>query len=212
MTLEHQRIQYHIETLSDMYYMEDTLIFSYHIEYLLYDTAIGGFVSRNNRNLRQAQVQQSYAVNTAYEKALRSYLEGTLTIPYEYRVSITVTMNASFVFSHYVDTYSYLGELQGYTIRTSFTDDTRNGQSRGICSFMSQQGCLTCISNTIVQQIQNSEQIERYFPNYETLVPQTFEISDFYVVPEGVIVFFGIEEIAPYSEGIITFTIPFNAC
>ena len=49
-----------------------------------------------------------------------------------------------------------------------------------------------------------------YFEDVNDLVKENFNEKNFYIVPEGVVIFFQHNEIAPYSSGIRTFLIPFQ--
>jgi hypothetical protein len=62
----------------------------------------------------------------------------------------------------------------------------------------------------IVAQIMESPDI--YFDNYEELVEQTFNENSFYFTPEGVVIYFQLYHIAPYSSGIREFLLPYNKC
>ena len=61
------------------------------------------------------------------------------------------------------------------------------------------------INHQIASQIENGE--NQYFDNYCQLVQENFRLENFYIVSEGVIIFFNQYEIAPYSSGIPTFKI-----
>lgn len=207
-----QKLDYDILALEDILYINEVPIFKYQLEYLQFNSEIPGFKELNEKNLREVQQRQSYALNTLYENAVQGYLRGTQGLPYEYDSIVHVTMNQDGIFSAYVEEYMYNGGAHGLTTRFSFTYDTKTGSNRSICSFMKKTGCLTCISNNIVNQIHNSPQVDQYFPNYAELVPQSFLAEDFYVTPNGVVVYFGLYEIGPYVLGIQEFTIPFDAC
>jgi len=57
---------------------------------------------------------------------------------------------------------------------------------------------------------QISETPEIYFENTCNLVLDTFNPKSFYLVPNGIVIFFGQYDIAPYSSGIRTFTINYK--
>ncbi|MFV0394428.1 MAG: DUF3298 domain-containing protein [Coprobacillaceae bacterium] len=207
-----QGLDYDVLVLEDTIYLSNVEVFKYRLEYLQFRVGTPAFDALNQRNLREVQTRKSYAMNTLYGNAVQAYLRGSKGLPYEYDSKIIVTMNQDNVFSAYLEEYVYTGGAHGNTTRQPFTYDTKTGQNRTLCSFMKQEGCLTCISNNIINQIRTSGQENQYFSNYADLVPQTFEAKEFYVKPDGVVVYFGLYEIAPYASGIREFTIPFNAC
>lgn len=205
-------IEYVILSVQDSYYLNDTLIFKYRLEYLEFDPRAPGAEALNKKMYRDVLDRQAYAINTIYGDAVQAYLRGGEALPYEYMSKIYVTMNQDNIFSSYEEEYVFNGGAHGNTTLTSFTYDTQTGEIRTLCSFMQKSSCLTCISNNIIEQIKDSENESDYFPNYAQLIPQSFEAQDFYVTPEGVVIYFGLYEIGPYVLGIQKFTVPFDAC
>jgi len=50
-----------------------------------------------------------------------------------------------------------------------------------------------------------------YFDDYEKNVANYFNPKSFYLVPDGIVIYFQQYEIAPYASGIPQFTIPYSA-
>ena len=50
-----------------------------------------------------------------------------------------------------------------------------------------------------------------YFEDYKNLVEENLNMDNFYLSKEGLVIYFGLYEIAPYVSGIRTFTIPYTA-
>lgn len=207
-----QHCNYEILKLQDEYYLHDTKIFSYYIEYLKFNVGTPGFEEINFKNENQAKKRQGYAVNTLYGNAVQSYLRGNSGLPYEYSGTVRITENDGTIISGYLDEYIYTGGAHGGTFRIPYTHDGRTGEKKNICDFMSTDDCQRCIIDDIINQIETGGQSSLYFPNYKDLVKQSFNTENFYVTPQGVVVFFKQYDIAPYSSGIRTFIIPFNAC
>lgn len=205
-------LKYEVVTLQDEYYLNNTEVFMYHIEYLKFYSHIRAFHLLNEKNLKEAKTRQSYAMNTLYGNAVQSYLRGSKGLPYEYSVHYRVTENNQNVISGYADEYMYTGGAHGTTYRKGFTYDAKTGKRKQLCDFMANKNCEECIINLIIEKISTSGQTSLYFPNYADLVRKTFDKNNFYMTPHGVVVFFKQYDVAPYSSGIRSFVLPINAC
>ena len=64
------------------------------------------------------------------------------------------------------------------------------------------------INRQIAADIKNDNNV--YFDDYTELVKENFNVKNFYLTDEGVVIYFQLYEIAPYVSGIRTFTIPFT--
>jgi hypothetical protein len=51
-----------------------------------------------------------------------------------------------------------------------------------------------------------------FFPNYSALIRSTFDKNNFYLAPDGLIIFYQQYDIAPYSSGIREFLLPYDNC
>ena len=208
--MEH-RLDYEILVLGSTFYKDGKEIFSYYIEYLKFDKDTPEFNQINLKNYQDALARQAYAVHQLYQYALQDYALGA-SLPYVYISCVHITMNQNGIFSGYFENYMYSGGAHGNLIRTAFTFDSQTGKPRTLCSFMKQPNCLPCITQYIIQQIRNSGHESDYFSDYVTLVPQTLHAENFYIKPQGVVVFFEHYDIAPYVSGIKEFVIPFYYC
>lgn len=47
----------------------------------------------------------------------------------------------------------------------------------------------------------------KYFENYCELVLETFRLENYYIIPNGIVIYFQQYDIAPYSSGIPIFYI-----
>ena len=59
---------------------------------------------------------------------------------------------------------------------------------------------------------QIAENPEIYFDNYEQLIVENFQESNFYTTSEGIVIYYQQYDIAPYSSGIREFLIPYSFC
>ena len=62
----------------------------------------------------------------------------------------------------------------------------------------------------IIRQIEYSENKDDYFYGVASLVRKYFNENNFYITPEGFVIYYPLYSIAPYYTGIQTFTIPFS--
>jgi len=205
-------LDYEILSVGHTFYKNGIKLFTYYLEYLNLIGNTPALVEMNKKNFLEALRRQTYAVNQLYVEAQEAYNTGSEAFPYEYDSRIHVTMNQNNVFSGYLEEYIFTGGAHGNTTREAFTYDSHTLEAKTLCSFMKEENCLPCISENIIQQINYSGHIDDYFPEYKSLVPQTLNAENFYIAPEGVIVYFDLYSIAPYVSGIKEYIIPMNSC
>lgn len=131
---------------------------------------------------------------------------------YEAVVDYEVTFQQDCTLSLYYDQYTYTGGAHGSTVRKSDTWDLKTGQNLPMRRFFSRYlDYRNYVIKSIIAQIEQQNQNGQgtYFEDYETNVMQEMNINSFYLVPEGVMVYFQQYDIAPYSSGIVEFLIPF---
>lgn len=132
--------------------------------------------------------------------------------PFEAYTTFTVTFNRNCAISLYFDQYEYTGGAHGITIRSSDTWHLQKSKKIELKElFPFHDDYKTYIINTINKQI--TEQIAQgnniYFENYTQLVQETFKENSFYLTSSGVVIYFQQYDIAPYSSGIVEFTIEY---
>lgn len=117
-------------------------------------------------------------------------------------------LNACIV-SLYFDRYEYTGGAHGNTVRTSQTWNLKT------CSVIRLQQMVRCqpdyktyILKRVGAQIRRNPDI--YFENYNELIAQTFDENNFYITPRGIVIYYQLYDIAPYSSGIREFLIPWG--
>lgn len=126
-----------------------------------------------------------------------------------------VTYNRDCVVSLWIDRYEYTGGAHGNTVRTSNTWNLRCGCRMKLEQMFTlpadYKDCLTAfINGRIAAQIAAGENV--YFQDYKTKVAKAFDPENFYLTPQGIVIFFPLYTIAPYAAGIRTFTLPYGAC
>lgn len=164
--------------------------------------------------VQQGRVRELFCLATGEIAAAQKQEDDKRQIPrYDLDVSFQTTFNQSCVLSLYFDQYEFTGGAHGNTVRCS---ETWNLQ-RGCCMllrdlFVRPINCKTYIVEQVNKQI--AEQMEAgndiYFDDYACLTNRYFNERNFYLSPEGVVVYYQQYEIAPYVVGIPTFTIPYS--
>ena len=145
-----------------------------------------------------------------YPEAVRARAAGASALPYEAVSNFKATFAAMCLLSLYLDTYEFTGGAHGNTIRLAQTWDIQTGERIRLCALFPMR---TDCEGYLLQQIQ--EQISRrpneFFEDAGQLAVQYFDPERFYLTSDGIEIYYGQYEIAPYSSGMPTFTIPYDA-
>lgn len=192
------------------------VILTYKIEYpqMTYSIYKEGKEIFNYDNRKKAMELEQYVKTDLYENAKELYeynvANGYPVMVYEVIAEYTITYNEDFIVSLYQDEYQFTGGAHGNTIRSSQNWDLRVGKRLPLCYFYPKNpyyviDILKQINSQIKKQIE--EGINQYFENYCELVLETFRLNSYYVVPNGIIIYFQQYDIAPYSSGIPIFFI-----
>lgn len=169
------------------------------------------------------------SVNRYYSRAARQFLRYIETELYrmaveEYRAALQngypvrvfdviqtykVTYNMSCILSLYFDRYVYTGGAHGVTGRSSQTWDLQRNRQIALgelfrCDTDMKEYLMGCIEGQI------AEQPDIYFEDYSNLIAENFREENFYCKPGGVVIYYQLYDIAPYSSGIRTFLIPYD--
>lgn len=202
----------------DMYYKEH-LILTYSIKYPQFiSDKFRLFLAKLNLYYKtQATLFQRVQISKLYQTAIDDYeysvTNGFPIHQYEVIVEYTLTYNENCTLSLYFDRYEFTGGAHGMTYRNSDTWDLTRGRRMNLEDFFPQhKDFMEFVQNEINRQIaadiENDNNI--YFDDYTDLVKENFNVKNFYVTDEGVVIYFQLYEIAPYVSGIRTFTIPFS--
>lgn len=164
----------------------------------------------NSYNFQRALELQNRAENELYNEAVELYRynkeNGYPIMVYEIVEKYNVTYNNNCVISLYSDEYIYTGGAHGNTVRTAQTWKLNLGRQLQLCEFFKENPYfLKDIFNEIIEQIQKDPDI--YFDDYCTLMLSTFNPESFYLTDDGLVIYYGQYDIAPYSSGIREFQI-----
>lgn len=158
-----------------------------------------------------------YATNTLYNQAMDTYKDSLKNnYPfhgYEAYMQYTITYNDNCFLSLYADEYEFTGGAHGNTIRTSNTWELCAGESVYLyCFFKANKDYTNMIIEEIIAQAEENlkENSLIYFDDYGELIIKNFNPENFYMSPEGITIFYQQYDIAPYSTGIVEFTIPYE--
>ena len=154
--------------------------------------------------------------NYLYKLAIKRYNE-TLDndypfFIYEAYMEYTITYNENCFLSLYYDKYEFTGGAHGMTIRASNTWELCLGTHLPLSSFFWPG---TDFRHLLVDEmIRQAEPIQRnegiYFDDYKSLINENFNEDSFYLSPSGITIYYQQYDIAPYSTGIVEFTIPYS--
>lgn len=171
----------------------------------------------NNQIRMQVDEYIIYATNILYAQAVNTYMDSLENnFPfhaYEAYMEYTITYNDNCFLSLYTDIYEFTGGAHGNTTRISNTWDLCSGENIYLYYFFDP---YTDYIHLITQEIiaQAGENLKEnpgiYFDNYKDLIIKNFNPDSFYMSPSGITIYYQQADIAPYSTGIVEFTIPYT--
>jgi hypothetical protein len=206
----------------NLYYNKENLI-TYRIEYPQFFSPI----YQNNLN-RINLCLKNKAFNlqrTCYKKLFAiaiDFYEFSVKHNYHIRkfeilLTFKVTFNQDCAISLYFDEFEYLGGAHGLTTRTSYTWDIRDGERILLCDLFNDginfHGyIINSIDNQIKLQLLYDGNNYIYFDDYNKNVAINFNNNNFYLIksPIGIVLYFQLYDIAPYSMGICEFFMTYD--
>ena len=193
---------------------ENTVVLKYHIEYpeivMDWQQNRNGIKKFNDYNLKMALQTQQKAENELYKEAIELYKynkeNGYPQMMYELYREYKITLNQENAVSMYIDEYIFSGGAHGTTTRTSQTWNLMLGKMVELYElYPNEPYFLLDILRKINREI--SENIEIYFADPYPLVVEYFNPESYYIDNGKVVIYFQQYDIAPYSSGIIEFTL-----
>lgn len=201
-----------------MYY-KNQIIMKYTIKYPQFFSAhFQVFLDKLNSFYRtRAVMYERSNIMNLYQMAMVEY-EYSITNNFPVRqfeayVDYQVTYNQNCALSLYFDQYEYAGGAHGLTIRYSDTWNLQKSKKIEMMDLYPHRNNLKeVLTGVVIGQIDAGYNPEDsiYFSDYAKLVQDTLKINNFYLIPEGVVIYFQEYDIAPYSSGMPTFVIPFS--
>lgn len=193
---------------------ENTVVLKYHIEYpeivMDWQQNRNEIKKFNDYNLKMALQMQQKAENELYKEAIELYKynkeNGYPQMTYELYREYQITLNKENAVSMYIDEYIFSGGAHGTTTRTSQTWNLMLGKMVELYElYPNEPYFLLEILRKINREI--SENIEIYFADPYPLVVEYFNPESYYIDNGKVVIYFQQYDIAPYSSGIIEFTL-----
>lgn len=126
-------------------------------------------------------------------------------MPYQLYSRYKIT-NKNDIISFYIDYYQFTGGAHGVTNRIAYNVDELTGEQLQLKDIFSNDFNYKDIINKEIN-IQISKDPDRYFTGKDGFNGIS-DNQNFYVKNNGVIIYFGLYEIAPYAAGISEFFIP----
>ncbi|MDR2046423.1 MAG: DUF3298 and DUF4163 domain-containing protein [Clostridiales bacterium] len=129
-------------------------------------------------------------------------------------ISYKVTYEQNGVLSFYRDEYVYKdGDAHGLTTRTSKTVDLNDCKTLTLDDFFKTRKERGALLDAITRQAEQNAKSNSvvYFENYKRLIKEKFKPDNFYLSGDKVVIYYQQYDIAPYSSGIIEFSVPYKA-
>lgn len=202
----------------DMYY-KNHIILKYTIKYPHFISSYAQtFLDKLNAFYRtRAVMYERSNIMNLYQMAMVEYEYSVANdFPirqFEAYVDYEVTYNRNCALSLYFDQYEYAGGAHGLTIRSSDSWNIQKSKKIELADLFPVKNHLKeQLAGIIIARIDEGNQKEEsiYFEDYAKLVRDTFKINNFYLTPEGLVIYFQEYDIAPYSSGLPTFVIPYS--
>lgn len=137
--------------------------------------------------------------------------------PYELVQKYNITEMTDDILSLYYDQYVYTGGAHGNTERYSNAWDLSRSSILRLGDFFPQNADYEAgITSAIIRSVSKQMALPAdnrtclYFDDYQKKILSTFNKNNFYLTPDGVIVYFQQYDIAPYYCGIPQFLIPYT--
>ena len=127
--------------------------------------------------------------------------------PYELMVSFKVHYNKNSLLTYTVDLFYYTGGAHGMTERDTYNIDMEASKVLQLKDlFKENYNYKEAINNEIIKKIKESPE-GTYFPNeFKSIADK----QPFYVNDKGIVIHFGLYEIAPYVSGFSEFIMPWE--
>jgi hypothetical protein len=196
-------------TSKEMKIVNDFLDFTYKIP-VIQSPANNVIIPKINSNLEKDALEfknslQEQAVNAASE----AQKSGIPFRPYSGNIGYRVTFNKNNILSIPMTFYSYTGGAHGLTNQNSKNISLKTGNEIKLGNiFKIGVNYRDIIIEEIKKQMSSNPSI--YFNEALDKINEMPDDQPFYIVNGGIVVYYGLYEIAPYASGIREFKIPFS--
>lgn len=205
------------KVLKNIMYSRDIPVFIYKIHYPVFTTTCNTAASQriNAYYFAAAKRAEYYCRTILYPKAVEStrYIQNNQPpfSSYEFIVNYQITYNRECITSLYLEQYTYMGGAHGTTFRKSNTWDFATGCQIKLENFYPSdttfpEAILKSISGQIRER--QKETPSSYFDNYAVLLRDSFQLDQYYLKPNSLVIYYQQYDIAPYASGIPEFFLP----
>lgn len=207
------------KVLEDTMYTHDIPVFTYKIYYPYFTTQCSQTAAQNINQyyVNHALETERHCRTVLYPQAVETaqYIVNNKPPfnPYTFQSVYDVTYNQNCTTSLYFDSYTFMGGAHGATFRNSDTWNFFSGSRMTLEDFYPYGASFTeALFINIGHQIEERLKTEpgSYFDNYEELLRKNFHPENYFLKPEGIVIYYQQYDIAPYSTGIPEFLIPFS--
>ena len=162
-----------------------------------------------NQNIQEDILNFRYRIQTESEEYLQeAKKEGGEIRKYIAIAYYIVHYQKNDILSLSVFYYCYTGGAHGCTIQEAYNLNLVNGEEISLPEILREKKDYTKVINQeIKRQIKLNPEV--YFEKGAAF-QSISEEQPFYIIEDGIIIYFGLYEIAPYSSGIRYFKIPFS--
>lgn len=202
--------------LQDTMYYNNMPVFAYKINYPSFRTTCSKEAGHkiNKHYSETARTAETFCRTVLYNQAvdnLRYRQPDTPVLSYTFDVVYKITYNLGCVTSLYTDTYSFMGGAHGETKRKSDTWDFHTGNAITLDDIRQLSSIsLHSLHQSIARQIRERLTLSpgSYFDDYYSLLLDNFDIANFYLKGNTIVIYYQQYDIAPYSTGIPEFYFP----
>lgn len=206
-------------TIESQLYHGSTPVLHYKIQYPQFiNRSHQRVLNRINKTYKKRALLEQMRIETVfYCEAVSRYDRSTTeSIPFapdEVLINFEVTYNQDCVLSLYVDRYRFSGGAHGMTEKQGDTWNIESGYRISLDQVLlplvdEKEVILSQVLDQISTQMEKGE--NWYFEDYRKLAYKSFNSKNFYLIPEGIVFFYPLYEIAPYASGFPQFLIPFD--
>lgn len=164
-------------------------------------------------NVNEYMRYSKYLYNQAVKGLMDSQANNYPFHSYSAYMEYHITYNENCHLSAYNDKYEFTGGAHGTTTRSSDSWELCTGMHLSLNDFFDPNtNYRQFITDEITRQAEFNNQQNQgiYFEDYKGLIIKNFDQHSFYLTPQGITFYFQQYDIAPYSTGIVEFTIPYS--
>jgi len=205
-------------TIEDRFYHNKVLMVSVKINYPVLSSNYSGNSTLFNMHYRQkANRNYRYASTKLYQTAVKQY-RGSVSQGFPFHsFELIETFEPTYcnkpLISLFYDIYEFTGGAHGNTVRRGNTWDMRRGTLLELDSLFARNYDYKPVILKHIESEAKRRQITgraHYFDNLEENLNKYFDPKNFYLTEEGLAIFYPLYTIAPYSDGIQVFVIPYR--